>query len=151
MRKAFVFIFTCTYCFFLFGQNDKNQKEAFSENEYYLLTSEEMPLFGDCNLDSLSKSEKRKCSNEALMEFIYSEFKFPTELRVCNFIGRVYIKWKIEKDGCISNIEFIRASHEAIEREATRVVQLMPRWIPAKLNGTPIATSYIFPLCIKLE
>jgi len=72
-------------------------------------------------------------------------------MRPCDYRGRIYVKWFIEKDGCISEIEFLRASHPLLEEELVRITQLMPRWTPAKFNGETRASIYTFPFCIKFE
>jgi protein TonB len=33
-----------------------------------------------------------------------------------------------------------------LDREAVRVVKLMPKWNPGRLNGVPVRVKYIIPV-----
>ena len=49
--------------------------------------------------------------------------------------GNVICSYMLENDGSISNIQVIQSEDPSLGKEATRVLSLMPNWIPAKKNG----------------
>ena len=46
--------------------------------------------------------------------------------------GKVICKFIIEEDGTISNVEVLRGVDPVLDKEAVRIIESMPRWIPAK-------------------
>lgn len=133
-----------------FGQQGETIGE-FSDNEYYLLIADQMPFFGTCDFDSLSKKERKECSDKELMTFIYSNFKYPKIARCGNYITRIYTRIYIDEEGNVSDPEFLRPTPVFFELEIKRLVQMMPCWIPGKRNGIPIETSYVIPIKINME
>jgi protein TonB len=61
---------------------------------------------------------------------------------------RVIVKFDVEKDGSISNaaVEKSTSNCSPCEKEALRLVQNMPNWTPAKMNGLPIVSPVRLPL-----
>jgi protein TonB len=60
--------------------------------------------------------------------------------------ARVHCRFIIEKDGTISNIEVTKSVHPLVDKEAVRVIEAMPQWIPGKQNGKPVRVYYIMPV-----
>lgn len=52
--------------------------------------------------------------------------------------GRVIVKFIVEKDGSISNVEVNRSVDPDLDNEAMRVVKAMPKWIPGQINGKAV-------------
>jgi protein TonB len=133
-----------------FGQQ-KEIAEEYSDNEYYLFIADQMPFFGTCDLDSLSQNEKRKCSDKELIDFIYTNLKYPIIKKHEDYSTKIYFRIYIREDGSISEPEFIRPTIDFFETEVKRLVQLMPCWIPGRRNGVPIETSYVIPINIDMQ
>ena len=77
---------------------------------------------------------------QALDQFIKDHLKNPKGISLIN--GIVTLHFTIDKNGKVSNINIIKSIGEAYEKEAIRVVEKMPKWIPGKNNNVPIDTSY---------
>lgn len=108
---------------------------------------EEMPRFPGCE-DLLTTAEKKTCADKKMLEFIYSNFKYPTE----NYIeGSVIVAFVIERDGSLSNAKIIRGLCEVYNLEALRVVRMMPDFIPGKQNGRMVRTQFNLPIRVRLE
>lgn len=81
---------------------------------------------------------------KALTEFIQKNLRYPeTDTDVQ---GRVVIRFVVEKDGEISNIEILRSLASEFDKEAVRIIQLMPKWVPGKQNGKPARVYYTLPI-----
>lgn len=87
--------------------------------------------------------------NYALDEYIYNCLKsFGTPSSYCN--GTVYVGFDIEPDGTLSNIHLINSIGKNCDDESIRIVKSMPKWIPAKMDGNPIKSSYMVYISFHL-
>jgi TonB family protein len=67
--------------------------------------------------------------------------------------GTVYLKIIVGEDGSISNPTVVRGinGHLNFEKEAIRVIQLMPKWIPGENGGKKVSVEYTLPFKFKLH
>ncbi|MCP2026925.1 hypothetical protein L1276_002069 [Flavobacterium sp. HSC-32F16] len=82
-----------------------------------------------------------------LYNFIYSNYVVPDGAE--EYAGKVKISFIIEKDGSLSTFKIKRDFGFGTGMEAVRVLKKSPKWIPGKLNGKIVRTSYILPITIK--
>ena len=82
---------------------------------------------------------------DALHDFIEKNLRFPDAARD-NVSGKVYAKFVVEKDGSISNIQIIRNIGYGCGEEVVRLVESMPKWIPAKVRGYVVRSQFILPI-----
>ncbi|WP_054852557.1 energy transducer TonB [Olleya sp. ITB9] len=64
-------------------------------------------------------------------------------------VYRVIVQFKITSKGDVEIIK-ARAPHEDIESEAIRVINDLPKLIPATLNGQPVSVNYALPIKFKI-
>lgn len=81
----------------------------------------------------------------ALFQFLAENIRYPLKERAC-FSGRVYVRFVILETGEVSEIEIVRGSHPALDKEALRVIGLLPNWKPANLRGKAIKTTMALPI-----
>jgi TonB family protein len=65
--------------------------------------------------------------------------------------GRVTLKFVIEGDGSISNIEALSSPDPSLTDEAIRVMKLSPKWTPGKQDGKPVRVSFVLPIDFSLK
>ena len=87
---------------------------------------------------------------DAMYKFIYSKFNYE-KLAEIDVQGKIYIEFVVEKDGNLSNIKIIRSLDPFCDKEAIRIVRLMPKWKPGKLKNKKVRTKIEIPITIKLE
>ncbi|MCB0521526.1 MAG: TonB family protein [Saprospiraceae bacterium] len=110
---------------------------------------EEQPRFPGCdNLDSLAQ---KKCSDEKMLTFIYGTIKYPAKARKMGIEGMAIVKFIVEKDGRVSNVEVVRGLCDEIANECKRVVEMMPDWVPGMQHGKPVRVQFNLPVKFKLE
>lgn len=63
-----------------------------------------------------------------------------------NSVWRVAVQFIIDQDGSIKNIEVVRGKDSALAKELVRLVSIMPQWIPAQKNGSPVRVKYVLPM-----
>ena len=111
--------------------------------------TEQMPYFNSSSCaNNRNYEEVRKCSEKALLEFMYSNINYPNEARENGIEGIVVVNFTVEKDGSISNVNLVRDIGKGCGSEVIRVLQMTNnKWIPASKNGEPI--SHIMNLPIR--
>lgn len=62
--------------------------------------------------------------------------------------GFVYVRFTVDTTGKISDIQIDsnQTNCKNYEMEAKRIVQLMPNWIPGKIEGKSVKISYLLPI-----
>ena len=89
---------------------------------------------------------------QALLKFINNNKKYPSILQENGIQGSVICQFVVEKDGSISNIQVNRSSGEpSFDREAIRVMKLMPKWKPGKQRGKPVRVKCTVPVNFRLQ
>jgi len=78
---------------------------------------------------------------KAMMTFLNQNINYPIQAVEQCIQGKVFVKFIIEKDGSISNIEVDKSAHKTLDDESVRLVKLMPKWQPAK-NKEEVVRSY---------
>lgn len=78
-------------------------------------------------------------------------YNIPKRQREKGVQGRVFIKFIVEKDGSISNVEVNRSVNPDLDNEAIQVIKSMPKWNPAKQNGTEVRAYYYVPVTFRLK
>lgn len=89
--------------------------------------------------------------NKEAYAFIKENLKYPEDAACYGVQGRVIVKFVVEEDGSISDVEVVRGVHPSLDAEAVRVVKLMPKWQPAEIGGKPVRSRFNFPVYFKLE
>jgi hypothetical protein len=67
---------------------------------------------------------------------------------VADVEGKIIVRFVVELDGSISNVEVTRGLSPEANREAIRVVRSMPRWKPGKNNGKAVRSRFNLPILI---
>ena len=87
----------------------------------------------------------------ALMSWLSQNIKYPTVAAENGISGRVIVQFVVERDGSITDVRVARGVDPYLDKEATRVVKMMPNWIPVKQNGSPVRVKYTVPVVFKLQ
>jgi len=83
--------------------------------------------------------------------FLQSNLRYPPEARANGVKGTVWLIFLVDKNGNVSNIQVERGIGMGCDREAMRVVSLMPKWIPGKQRGIPVDVLYKLPIRFELK
>ncbi|MCC6726269.1 MAG: energy transducer TonB [Saprospiraceae bacterium] len=87
----------------------------------------------------------------AMLKFIYENIKYPNIARENGVEGTVYVRFVVEKDGSVSNVEVVRDIGGGCGEEAMRVVKKFPKWNPGKQRGRAVRVFFNLPVKFKLE
>jgi hypothetical protein len=88
-----------------------------------------------------------------LQKFFAENLNFPEDCMDSNFYGRIEMKFIVEIDGNISTIQINekKLGCAQLVNEATRVLMLMPKWIPGEVQGLKKRVLVKLPLTICLK
>ncbi len=92
-------------------------------------------------------ADNKEYKQEELKDFIFKNIRYPSNGVDC--MGSVYISFIVEKDGTVSNKEFLRKQCEGYNEEAMKVIDLMKKWKPGLIGGVPVRTRLTLPLKYK--
>jgi len=88
--------------------------------------------------------------NDALLKFIAKTLKLPPIYQESAGQSNVICQFIIEKDGSISNITIVKKSFDSLfDKEAIRILELMPNWTSAEKNGSKVRCYYTIPIRFK--
>ncbi len=87
----------------------------------------------------------------ALNQWLSSNIKYPAMAAENGIEGRVIVQFVVERDGSVSGAHVVRGVDPSLDKEATRVVAQMPKWIPGKQNGSAVRVKYTVPVTFRLQ
>ncbi|MCF6347377.1 MAG: energy transducer TonB [Flavobacteriaceae bacterium] len=110
---------------------------------------EEAPIYPGCKG---SKAERKKCLQQKIREHVNKKFNvnLAEELGLEPGKKKVYVLFKINYKGNITDVR-ARGPHKRLEKEAIRVVRLLPKMTPAKQRGKPVNIKYTLPITLEVR
>ena len=85
-----------------------------------------------------------------LIQWLTKNLKYPDAARRQQIQGRVMVSFIVNADGTTVDAKVVHAVHPLLDREALRVVRMLPRWQPGVSNGVPCRTLVHLPIVFKL-
>ena len=88
---------------------------------------------------------------KAFYEFIGKNLKYPRRARQVGVEGKVFIQFKIDEFGNITEPKIVRGIGMGCDEEALRVIKMLPPWKPGKQRGKAVRVMMVLPLTFKLR
>ena len=139
MRKVFLLLLALTSSLVIFAQkeiviDDKQQFTSYVDNGEVMLTPiETPPEFPGGMLE--------------MFKFIQENLKYPKLALKNNIQGRSICQFTVEEDGCLTDVKVVRSSgNKSLDRAAIRVVKMMPKWTPGRIQGKITRIVYTLPV-----
>lgn len=88
---------------------------------------------------------------EEFYQFLGSKIKYPSQAKRIGTEGKVFIKFIVEKDGSLSNLEVIKGIGSGCDLEALRVLKLASNFNPGKQRGIPVRVQMVVPINFQLK
>ena len=99
----------------------------------------------------LTIAEKMPSFKGNVNAWLASHLNYPAVAAENGVQGKVIVRFVVGKDGSVSQASVVRSVDPALDREALRVVNLMPNWNPGMNNGQPAAVWFTLPVTFKLQ
>ncbi len=165
---ASTFNFKLTQKRFIMMKSKTNRLSKTTAKMFAIFTAVAMGSFIACNdidtEDPITNVE-RKVQADEVFNFVEQKAKpkegfqsfmenfintFDTETIVFNdTIVSTRLKFIVEKDGSLSNIEAIGSNNGNVSTEAIRVLKAMPDWIPAQHEGKVVRSTFTLPIKVR--
>ena len=101
------------------------------------MVCEEMPEF---------PGGMRECMN-----FLGKNVKYPATAQEKGIQGRVIVQFVVNRDGSIVEPKVVRGVDPDLDKEALRVISIMPKWKPGKQKGEAVRVKYTIPVMFRLQ
>ena len=124
-------------------------EEVVEDVEVPFAVIENVPEYPGCERGS--NAEKRKCMSDKIAKFV--QRKFNTDL--AGDLGlsgrqRISVIFKIDKNGNVTGVRS-RAPHPRLEKEAARVINMLPKMKPGRQRGKPVIVPYSLPITFQVQ
>ena len=86
-----------------------------------------------------------------LLKYIAKNLHYPAIAAENGIQGRVILRFVVSAEGNVENVQVLRSLDPYCDKEAIRVVQSLPKWIPGKQNGRNVPVYYTCPIVFKLQ
>lgn len=124
------------------------EKEEVVEDVAFAII-EEVPIFPGC---TGTKEEKKGCFSDRVTKHVIKHFNadLAQDLGLLPGKQKIYVIFSVDKNGDITNI-MARAPHKSLEKEAIRVIELLPKMIPGKQRNRAVGVKYSLPITFNVE
>ena len=83
-------------------------------------------------------------STGVFTRWVNGKLKYPKKLSSGGWEGAVQVRFFVEADGSIKDVEVLKCAHESFAKEAVRVITSSPKWTPGYRGGKPVRVKYDF-------
>lgn len=102
-------------------------------------------------LDYAEQNPEFPGGDEELIKFLHKNLNYPRQAQDMNLEGTVVIKFVVGGDGIVSKVELFRGFDPLCDKEALRVVRMMPKWIPGRMSGKAVPVYFKLPIKFTLQ
>ena len=102
-------------------------------------------------LEFVEKRPEFPGGEAALLEYLGKNIQYPGPARNARVQGMVILKFVVEKDGSVGEVQILRGLGFGLDEEATRVVKSLPKFAPAENNGVPARFWFQLPVKFVLQ
>jgi protein TonB len=88
---------------------------------------------------------------EAMMNFLRSKIKYPASARRIGIEGTVFVSFLVKGNGELADVKVLRGIHPDCDREAVRVVSMLPGWKGGMQGGFPVNVRMALPIKFTLK
>lgn len=113
-----------------------NETTALPEETPYT-TVEKMPVF--------------KGGDAALLNYISRNVSYPESAKENNTQGRIIVRFCVNSDGTISQVNVFKGVSPDLDNEAVRVVKTLPAFEPGMNGGKAVPVWYMVPITFALK
>ncbi|TYA84255.1 energy transducer TonB [Seonamhaeicola marinus] len=128
--------------------DDIEVEEVEEDVEVAFAVIEDVPIFPGC--EGMSKAKTKACFQKKMQEHVVKHFTYPQAALDLGIQGRVSVIFTIDSKGYVSGIRS-RGPDKILEKEAERIIGLVPKMKPGKQRGKPVKVSYAVPIFFKYQ
>lgn len=92
---------------------------------------------------------------DAMMKYLNDNIQYPKDAQEEELEGTVFVDFIVTETGDVREVVVTDAPGEEVDQrfrdEAIRVVTAMPKWVPGKQRGKPVAVNYSLPITFQIR
>lgn len=88
---------------------------------------------------------------DAWYAYLKANLTYPKQSQRMGIEGTVFLRFVINTDGSIQDVEVVRSVDALLDKEALEVIQNSPRWKSALHHGRPVRSRMTMPIKFKLN
>ena len=89
--------------------------------------------------------------DRALMNYLNTHVKYPVIAQENGIQGKVYLKFVIDEQGNVTNVQIARGVESSLDAEAVRVIKSLPKFKPGRQRGRAVKVYYSSVINFKLQ
>ncbi len=125
------------------NESDYNVQEIEEEVNVPFAIIANAPIFPGC--ENGTEKERKACFERKIQEHIKKHFDYPEIALNLRIQGKVYVIFEIDSKGNITGIKS-RGPDMVLEKEAERIIGLLPKMTPGKQRDRPVKVTYVVPI-----
>ena len=87
--------------------------------------------------------------NGDLNEWVNKNLNYPKEAIENGIMGKVIVRFMVDKDGNVTQVQIVRSPDPILSREALRLFKTMPKWTPGTQGGKPVGVWLTYPITFR--
>ena len=87
----------------------------------------------------------------ALLAYVAKNIKYPAIAVEQEIQGTVQLRFVVEANGSIGDVQVVKSLESHCDKEAVRVVKSLPRFIPGKQQGRPVRVWFNLPVRYSIQ
>lgn len=119
------------------GHGDATITEATGLNDEPFITVEIEPMFPG--------------GMEAFSKYVQKNYQYPPGAIAHGVKGKVILRFIVERDGSLTDIEIISDLRFGTGEEAARLLSTSPKWRPGVQNGREVRVAYTLPISLDIS
>lgn len=127
---------------------DVSVEEVDEDVEVAFAIIENVPVYPGC--EGLSREATKDCFQRKIQEHVVKHFNYPQSALDLGIQGRVSVVFVIDSDGVTTNVRS-RGPDKILEKEAERIIGLLPKMKPGKQRGRAVKVAYAVPIFFKYQ
>ena len=140
-KSCFIFLLSFL-CFQSFGQTEEPKR-----------TNPEVKTIGQDTIYSfVDEPADFPGGSAALKKYIADNLKYPQVAKDAGLEGECRLWFVVSMNGYVSNVKIRKGVPDCPEcdAEAIRLIRRMPKWIPGKINGKNVNSTFSLPIIFTL-
>ncbi|MCH2034960.1 MAG: energy transducer TonB [Tenacibaculum sp.] len=110
----------------------------------------EAPVFIGCS--DYEATTQQECIKETFVNNVLENLVYPFDAASEGIEARIWVRFIVDKEGYVQNITASGPENaKLLEEEAKRLITLLPKFLPGKVNNEYVNVEYFLPIDFQLD
>ncbi|MCF6352857.1 MAG: energy transducer TonB [Cyclobacteriaceae bacterium] len=87
----------------------------------------------------------------AFYKYVMNNLEYPTEAKLNNVEGKVFIEFIITKTGTVESARILKGIEKSCDKAALDIINNSPDWNPGSQKGVPVNVKMVLPVTFSLH